>query len=253
MSTSRGTKQGVNRRDLLTAGLAAGSLALPTAPVTADTIAQQVPWAPGEANKPSPVAGSEYRFLSADEAAWLDAAVSRLIPQDETGPGARELGVTLFIDRQLAGAYGRAERWYMAGPWSKGTDSQGYQSRMTPAQMYRAAIKAMDAYCRDKFGGKPFVELSMEQQDTVLGELEEGKAKLQNVDAKAFFKQFLLNTQEGYFADPMYGGNKDMAAWKMIGFPGARYDYRDFVDQHGKRYPLPPVAIYGRPDWTSKA
>jgi gluconate 2-dehydrogenase gamma chain len=93
----------------------------------------------------------------------------------------------------------------------------------------------------------------MEQQDTVLGELEEGKAKLQNVDAKAFFKQFLLNTQEGYFADPMYGGNKDMAAWKMIGFPGARYDYRDFVDQHGKRYPLPPVAIYGRPDWTSKA
>jgi gluconate 2-dehydrogenase gamma chain len=124
---------------------------------------------------------------------------------------------------------------------------------MTPAQMYRAAIKAMDAYCRDKFGGKPFVELSMEQQDTVLGELEEGKAKLQNVDAKAFFKQFLLNTQEGYFADPMYGGNKDMAAWKMIGFPGARYDYRDFVDQHGKRYPLPPVAIYGRPDWTSKA
>jgi gluconate 2-dehydrogenase gamma chain len=125
MSSSRGKKSGVNRRDLLTAGLAAGSsLALPTIPAAADTISKQVPWAPGEANTPSPVEGRDYRFLSQDEAAWLDAAVSRLIPQEETGPGARELGVTLFIDRQLAGAYGRAERWYMAGPWSKGTDTR---------------------------------------------------------------------------------------------------------------------------------
>jgi len=227
-------------------------LALPTACSRADTISQQVPWAPGEANRPTPVAGSDYQFLSVDEAAWLDAAVSRLIPQDETGPGAREVGVTFFIDRQLAGPYGRAERWYMGGPWSKGTDSQGYQSRMTPAQMYRAAIKAVDAYCRDEFSGKSFVELSSEPQDKVLGDLEEGKAKLQQLDAKTFFKQLLLNTQEGYFADPLYGGNKDMAAWKMIGFPGARYDYRDFVSKHGERYPLPPVAIYGRPGWTPR-
>ncbi len=245
-------KSGLSRRELLAAGIvASSSLAMPGT-AEADTISQQVPWAPGEANKPSPVSGGAYQFLTPDEAAWLDAAVSRLIPKDELGPGAQELGVTVFIDRQLAGAYGRAERWYMGGPWAKGTDSQGYQSRMTPAQLYRAAIKAVDAYCRNEHGGKPFVELGAEQQDKVLSLLEDGKAKLQQVDAKTFFKQLLLNTQEGCFADPLYGGNKDMAAWKMIGFPGARYDYRDFVSEHGKHYPLPPVSLYGRPDWSRK-
>lgn len=244
---------GLSRRGLLTAGLVAGSsLAMPPGTARAATISQQVPWAPGEADKPTPVSGSGYQYLTPEEAAWLDAAVSRLVPKDELGPGAQELGVTNFIDRQLAGAYGRAERWYMGGPWAKGTDSQGYQSRMTPAQLYRAAIKGVDAHCRSEFGGKSFVELDAEQQDKVLGELEQGKAKLQQVDAKTFFKQLLLNTQEGCFADPLYGGNQDMAAWKMIGFPGARYDYRDFVSKHGQPYPLPPVSIYGRSDWTRK-
>lgn len=251
--TERRASSGVSRRELLAAGIVAGSsLAISSGTAKADTISQKVPWAPGEASNPVPVSKSGYQFFSPDEVAWVDAAVSRLIPNDELGPGAQEVGVTVFLDRQLAGAYGRAERWYMGGPWAKGTESQGYQSRMTPAQLYRAAIKAIDGYCRTKFGGKPFVELSAEQQDEVLGELEEGKAKLDQVDAKTFFKQLLLNTQEGYFADPLYGGNKDMAAWKMIGFPGARYDYRDFVSKHGQRYPLPPVSLYGRTDWTPK-
>ncbi|QAU40251.1 gluconate 2-dehydrogenase subunit 3 family protein [Bradyrhizobium guangdongense] len=251
--SEQGGNSRLSRRHLLTAGLAAGSsLALPSGSSRADTISQQMPWAPGEADNPTPVSGGGYQYLTHDEVAWLDAAVSRLIPKDELGPGAEELGVTLFIDRQLAGAYGRAERWYMGGPWGKGTDTQGYQSRMTPAQLYRVGIKAVDAYCRSEFGGKPFAELDAEQQDEVLGALEHGKAKLQQIDAKTFFKQLLLNTQEGYFADPLYGGNKDMAAWKMIGFPGARYDYRDFVSKHGQPYPLPPVSIYGRSEWIRK-
>jgi len=51
---------------------------------------------------------------------------------------------------------------------------------------------------------------------------------------------------EGMFADPVYGGNRNMAGWKMIGYPGARYDYRDWVERHNERYPLPPVSIGGR-------
>jgi gluconate 2-dehydrogenase gamma chain len=252
--SNQGPSFPLNRRELLAAGiLASSSLALPPTAAEGDTISQQIPWAPREANEPPLVTPSGYQFLTPDEVAWLDAAVSRLIPNDELGPGAKELGVTVFIDRQLAAAYGRAERWYMTGPWAKGTESQGYQSRMTPAQLYRAAIKEIDAYCRNEFSGKTFVELGSEQQDKVLGELEEGKAKLQQVDAKSFFKQLLLNTQEGYFADPLYGGNRDMAAWKMIGFPGARYDYRDFVSMHGQHYPLPPVSLYGCPAWNRKA
>jgi gluconate 2-dehydrogenase gamma chain len=50
---------------------------------------------------------------------------------------------------------------------------------------------------------------------------------------------------EGFFADPLYGGNKNMAGWKMIGFPGARYDYRDHIDKHNVPYPKGPVSIYG--------
>jgi len=69
----------------------------------------------------------------------------------------------------------------------------------------------------------------------------------------AFFGLVLQNTMEGFFADPVYGGNRDMVAWKMLGFPGARYDYRDHVERHGQRYPLPPVSIAGRPEWAGKA
>ena len=141
----------------------------------------------------------------------------------------------------------------MSGPWAKGSETQGYQSRMTPAQLYRAAIKSIDAYCTKTFGDKNFVQLGVPDQDKVLGELEEGKIKLDDIDAKAFFKQLLLNTQEGFFADPIYGGNKDMAAWKMIGFPGARYDYRDYVKKHGERFDLPPVSLSGRPGWNPHA
>lgn len=241
----------LNRRQLLAASALVGSsLALPEA-AHATTITEKIPWSPGAADNPTPISPGPYQFFSPQEASWIDAAVSRLIPHDEHGPGAKELGVTVFLDRQLAGAYGRADRWYMAGPWAKGTETQGYQSRMNPGQMYRAAIKAIDSYCLKTFQNKSFAQLESGDQDNVLRELEEGKIKLDEIDAKAFFKQLLLNTQEGFFADPLYGGNKDMAAWKMIGFPGARYDYRDYVKKHGERFPLPPVSLNGRPAWNS--
>ena len=73
--------------------------------------------------------------------------------------------------------------------------------------------------------------------------------KFDGVDGKAFFQQVLANTREGFFADPLYGGNRNMSGWNMIGFPGARYDYRDWVERHNERFPLPPVSIVGRPEW----
>ena len=60
--------------------------------------------------------------------------MSRLIPADELGPGAKEAGVAFFIDQQMAGSFGRAETWYMQGRWKAGTDEQGYQVKLTPAQ-----------------------------------------------------------------------------------------------------------------------
>jgi gluconate 2-dehydrogenase gamma chain len=94
--------------------------------------------------------------------------------------------------------------------------------------------------------------LAVERQDQLLGGLEAGEVKLEGADGKLFFETLLKNAQEGFFADPIYGGNKDMCGWKMIGYPGARYDYRDWVGRHNERYPYPPVSITGRPEWTPK-
>jgi gluconate 2-dehydrogenase gamma chain len=241
----------VTRRGLLTGTAAIGSvLALGQPPVEAKSISGEVPWDPGLANAPSPIASGPLQFLTADEAAFIDAAISRLIPTDELGPGAKEAGVTTFIDRQLAGHYGRAERWYMQGPWKDGSKSQGYQLRFTPAQLYRAAIKAVDAHCQQMFQGKRFAELDAKQQEKVLEDLENGAIKLDGADAGTFFAFLRQNTIEGFFADPMYGGNKDMVGWKLVGFPGARYNYLPYVTKHNQKLDLPPVAIMGRPDWT---
>ena len=247
-------KPRLSRRALLSgSALVGSSVALGSIGTQAKTISGEVPWEPGQADAPVPVSSGPYQFFTAAEAEFIDAAISRLIPPDNLGPGAKEAGVTIFLDRQLAGSYGSAVRWYMTGPWAKGTETQGYQSRMTPSQLYRAAIKSIDNYCRSQFKNSDFATLSLDDQDKVLGGLEEGKISLEGIDAKAFFKQFLLNTKEGYFADPIYGGNKDMAAWKMIGFPGARYDYRDYIAKHGERFPLPAVSLTGRSDWHPKS
>ena len=119
-----------------------------------------------------------------------------------------------------------------------------------PAARYRAGLRALADYIKSNFAGKSFRDLAPEDQDKVLKGLESGSIALKDVKSADFFTLLLGNTQEGFFADPIYGGNRDMASWKLIGFPGARYDYRDWVDRHNEPYPLPPVSLSGRPDWT---
>jgi len=174
----------ISRRNILSAGLVVGSAsALGHLPSESKTIAGEMPWAPGVANAPEPITPDGYQFVSPDEAAFIDAAISRLIPADELGAGAREAGVATFIDRQLAGSFGAAETWYMQGPWGEGSKSQGYQTRLTPAQLYRAAIKAIDEHCHATFSGKSFAELAPAQQDQVLTGLEKGEIKLKSAEA----------------------------------------------------------------------
>jgi gluconate 2-dehydrogenase gamma chain len=173
-----------------------------------------------------------------------------LIPNDSVGPGAVEANVPFFLDRQLAGKFGQGDHYYLRGPWPKGTPEQGYQTRFNPAQLYRAAIPAIDKYVGANFNGVSFSKLTTEDQDKVLKGLESGAIKLDDsVDSKTFFAMLLQNTKEGYFSDPIYGGNKDMGAWKMIGFPGAHYDYKEWVSRHGERVPYPTVGFKGRHGW----
>jgi gluconate 2-dehydrogenase gamma chain len=246
----------ITRRQLLVGGTLLGAACATgvgalqeTERAAPQTIQGAIPWHEGQADAPTVAAGTDYRFFSAAEQAFIEAAIDRLIPADENGPSASQASVQVFLDRQLGGAYGRGDHFYLGGPWPKGSPEQGYQSRLSPAQLYRAAIPAIEAYVREQHPDKSFKELAPAEQDGVLKALESGEAKLNGADGKSFFGMFLQNVLEGYFSDPIYGGNKDMAPWKMIGFPGAHYNYRDWVGRHGERVPFPQVGIMGRRGW----
>jgi gluconate 2-dehydrogenase gamma chain len=209
-----------------------------------------LPWEPTNTTPPTPVRPGPWLYFTADEAAAVEAIVDRLIPPDDAGPGGKGAGCAVFIDRQLAGAFGDAHMLYMRPPFANGTPSQGLQSSIVPKDRYRGSLAALDEHCKATFAGKGFAALEAAQQDEVLTGLEKGGIKLKDGSGTAFFQAVLANTMEGFFADPIYGGNRDMAGWKLIGFPGARYDYRDHVTKHNQPYPLPPVSILGRGDWS---
>ncbi|HTO56530.1 MAG TPA: gluconate 2-dehydrogenase subunit 3 family protein [Pseudomonadales bacterium] len=190
---------------------------------------------------PSAVERPLYVFFNAAEADFIEAAVERLIPADETGPGALQAGVTNYLDKQLGGAWGAGERLYRSGPWQPGAPTQGYQLPFTPAELFHVAIRAINTSFEKQ--GTTFSALSVEQQDAYLKSLESGSDDLDGVPAKEFFSMLLKMTVEGYFADPVYGGNKDMAAWKMIGFPGAYADYYTAIDRHGIKFEREPMSL----------
>lgn len=213
---------------------------------------QTVVWLPAVAALPSRARqedgdeGPLYRsFFTDPEQRFVDAAVLRLIPEGDDGTGAQTAAVGFFIDRQMAGPYGRAETWYMKGPFQNGEAEQGYQLAYTPAALYRTAIREIDAWCRDQHG-KPFAELPPAQQDDVLAKMEKGDVKLKEVPSDAFFAMLWQNAQEGFLSDPMYGGNRNFTGWKLIGFPGPRYNYVKEITEHGKPYRLPTVGLLGR-------
>lgn len=185
------------------------------------------------------------RYFTPAEWSFLAAAVERLIPSNDDGPGAVELGVPEFLDREMESDYGHGGLWYMQGPFLPDTPpTLGYQLRYTPRELYRSGIAAVDGWCR-KQHGKAFAELDEAGCTGVLKQLEADSIELDGVPAKAFFTLLLQNTKEGYFADPLYGGNKHMGSWKMIGFPGARADFMDWAQQPGKVYPLGPSSLQG--------
>ncbi|MGF6574105.1 gluconate 2-dehydrogenase gamma chain [Paraburkholderia sp. GAS333] len=199
----------------------------------------------GQDNASMPRADYKPRFFDAKEWSFVNAAVDRLIPADSEGPGAIEAGVPEFIDRQMDTPYAHGALWYMQGPFRQGAPELGYQLKLVPRDLYRLGIASVNAYCTKTYA-KPFDALDAATRDTVLGALEKGSIDLAEVPANVFFAQLLQNTREGYFCDPIHGGNRDMGGWKMIGFPGARADFMDFVNQNGEAYPYGPVSIEGK-------
>jgi len=190
----------------------------------------------------TPARGEKYMFLAPAEVAFLDAAAARLIPADELGPGAKEAGVTYFIDQQLFGGFGVMAKMYRQGPHAEGTPQQGYQSPLTPQEVYRTAIAEINAGCAKQYG-RSFDKLAAAQQDEVLRALDEGKFPLDGVPARFFFNMLLDNTIEGFFSDPIYGGNRNKVGWKLVGFPGVAAVYTHLVEKHGVPYDALPVSI----------
>jgi len=200
---------------------------------------------PAAADK-APVNSGHYEpsFFTAEEWAFLNAAVARLIPADAQGPGALEAGVPEFIDRQMNTPYASGALWFMQGPFATDAPPEmGWQSKLVPREIYRLGIAATEAWCK-KLQGSTFVAQDSATQDALLKRLEVGDADFDSVPPKIFFSFLLQNTKEGFFSDPIHGGNKGLVGWTMIGFPGARADFMDWVERN-EQYPFPAVSIRG--------
>jgi gluconate 2-dehydrogenase gamma chain len=246
METSSLTSMAVRRREFL-AGTA--MLLFGATTVRATTIAGQLPWKPNAGSPPSRIKLGPWEFFTDEEGRTMEALADCIIPADSETPGGKDSGCAVFVDRQLAGPYGRQEGLYLRPPFQAGARNQGHQSEKGPAQQYREGLAALNQAGTAKFG-KSFADLSDNDKEAVLKGLESGDLTLQGIDGKSFFEQVVKDVQMGFFADPIYGGNRDMVGWKMIGYPGARYNYLDWVGRHNERFPLPPVSMTGSAQWT---
>ena len=194
-----------------------------------------------DAPPPPPAA---YAFLNPEEAAFVEAVVDHMIPADEHSPKGSDLGLAVFIDRSLASGWGKGERLYLQGPWKAGAPNQGYQLPLTPAALYRVGIPAANAHCVKTYG-KPFDKITEGEREEFLLAWQAGKVQFENgPPARVFFGMLYQNVMQGMFSDPIYGGNRDKAGWKMIGFPGIiAVHYQNVEKYRDKRYTADIVSI----------
>jgi gluconate 2-dehydrogenase gamma chain len=235
------TMANVDRRDFLKSAVVGGAAAAGTATIAAPEIAQAQQ--PAAAAPAAPQAAG-YEFLNLNEAAFVEALVDHMVPADEFTPKGTDLGIAVYIDRALAGGWGKGDRLYMQGPWKRGAPSQGYQLPLTPAQLYRAGIEATNVHCQ-KTWGKPFDRLDSAQREEVLIGLSSAKINFDSgLPVPVFWSTLYQTVIEGMYSDPIYGGNRNKAGWRMIGFPGAIAVHRDEVEKYrGKPFPNDPLGI----------
>ena len=198
------TKHDERRRAFLV-GTAVGAGAVAGATLIPEAFGKNRPQRHAAADAPAmdqsaahAMSGGHGAFFNDDDARTITAFTERLMPGAPGKPGATEAGVLNYIDLALAGAY---------------ADQQDF---------YRRGVAQLDAHCTKAYA-KPFRSLTAEQQDETITALEQGKAaEFVWPSAQAFFNTVRTHTMEGMFADPIYGGNKDFAGWRLVGFPGAQ-------------------------------
>jgi gluconate 2-dehydrogenase gamma chain len=226
------------RKFLVGAGLAGSAVVSGLTPAN-PAAAAQTP-ASGAAVPPQP---EPLLTLTETEHAFVVAAADTFIPADELSPSGSECGVATFIDRQLAGAYGAGARLYRDGPFAKAKPEFGYQLPLNPREFFRAGIAAANEWSRKTYS-KDFDRLPAADREAALKAMEDGKAEFSGFNSRMFFNALLDISMEGFFADPIYGGNRNMAAWKMVGYPGLPATYREDIKKYlGKKYDKPPRSI----------
>ncbi|GAA0439587.1 gluconate 2-dehydrogenase subunit 3 family protein [Lentibacillus halophilus] len=193
-------------------------------------------------------------FSRKEDFETLSAATERILPEDDDGPGAIELGVPFFIDKQLSGSWGTNDKAYMKDPFFQdnqtyeyqhkdtkqhksgpNTSSQApssvprYQTRMNRGEIYIRGLRRMNEVSQNKFD-KKFFDLETDQKDEVLKAFDNGEIMMRGAAGVTFFNLLRQMTLEGAFSDPVYGGNKNMAGWKMKEFPGPRLGYTQEIE-----------------------
>jgi gluconate 2-dehydrogenase gamma chain len=266
----------LNRRRLLATGAATGVAATALTLGAAGTIKSQESTPAADAGaaatpghdmagmEPGAATNQGFTYFVPFQAQIVQAAAARLIPTDETGPGATEAGVVYFIDRQLAKQnMGFRGKEYQLGPYMAGEPTQGDQSALSVGERFRIGIFGLEAFAQETFG-KGFVACSPEEQDQLLTSLSEGTPEnfgglalqaaplttqptggpqisedvgaVASVGATAFFNLLWQWTLAGFFCDPVQGGNRDMVGWKLIGFPGAHISWADQIENYNQPF-----------------
>jgi gluconate 2-dehydrogenase gamma chain len=228
------------RKFLVGAGLAGTAVA---AGLTQTEPTQAQPAARPAAATPTAPQAEPLLLLNDTEHAFVVAAVDTIIPADELSPSGSDCGCATYIDRQLASAWGGGAKMYRAGPYFKGKPEQGYQLPLTPAEFITTGIAAANAWSRKTYG-RDFDRLDPDKRIEALKAMQEGKAAFVNFNSRGFFARLLTLTMEGFFGDPIYSGNRNMASWRMLGYPGLPATYAHLIDEYrDKRYVAEPQSI----------
>lgn len=163
------------------------------------------------------VTGGHGAFFNDDDTRTIAAFAERLMPGESGKPGATDANVVNYIDLALSGAY--ADQQYF----------------------YRRGIAQLDAYCA-RTHGKPFRFLPATQQDETITALEQGKVSgFDWPKPHEFFEVVRTHTMEGMFADPVYGGNRDFAGWRLVEFPGAQPMFTEDDMHSSKPFTREPI------------
>lgn len=192
-------------------------------------------------------------FFDEHQRATVAAMMARIIPTDDT-PGAAEAGTIDFLDRYLSGIghiYAKPDG--SGFEVLEGKRADAWRERVDIVRRtYVTGLADLDDRSRARFGAD-FVDLDGEQQDAILTDVEHGvdssgsevrpnlsyggpvEPALQQTNAEidqAFFPLVVLHTRQGFYADPIYGGNRDRVGWQVIGFPGPE----SLAEVHTGRY-----------------